>query len=179
MIVVCDMGPLQYLILIGCDHILPKLYDRVMVPSVIIEKEMSDAKTPALVRTWAQSPPDWLEVRDPKQILHIPTLGRTGVRGDGDRAVISLAIEEHAEFVLMDDTKARKQVAAKAREYDLKIEPLWMLEVLDEAAERGLIVDLQYKLEHLEQRTPFYVGEKARQVIKEMIQRDLERKHAQ
>ena len=30
MIAVCDMGPLQYLILIECDHILPQLFARVL-----------------------------------------------------------------------------------------------------------------------------------------------------
>jgi len=30
MTVVCDMGPLQYLILIGCDHVLPALFEDVL-----------------------------------------------------------------------------------------------------------------------------------------------------
>jgi hypothetical protein len=30
MIAVCDMGPLHYLVLIGCDHILPRIFDRVI-----------------------------------------------------------------------------------------------------------------------------------------------------
>ena len=47
--------------------------------------------------------------------------------------------------------------------------PLWTLEVLDEAAERGLINDLPERLAVLEHQTPFYVGEKARQVINEMV----------
>jgi predicted nucleic acid-binding protein len=179
MTVVCDMGPLQYLILIGCDHILSDLYDRVLTPTVVVEKEMSDPRTPAPVRAWAQSPPDWLEVRDPTQVLHIPTLGTTGVRGDGDRAAISLAIEVQADYVLMDDTKARKQVVVKAKEYGLKMQPVWMLEVLAEAAERGLVADLEQKLEHLEQRTPFYVGNQARQVLDAMLRRDHERKQTQ
>jgi len=32
MIAVCDMGPLQYLVLIGCDHILPRIFERVITP---------------------------------------------------------------------------------------------------------------------------------------------------
>jgi hypothetical protein len=54
-----------------------------------------------------------------------------------------------------------------------------MLEVLDEAAERGFIDDVSQKLEHLERQTNFYVGDKARAVIEAMKQRDLERKQAQ
>jgi predicted nucleic acid-binding protein len=177
MIVVCDMGPLHYLVLIGCDHILPAMFDRVLTARVIIDKEMNDLTTPEPVRRWAANPPQWLDVREPKHVEDISSLGKQGVRGDGDRAVISLALEEHADFVLMDDVKARKEVAARKKANQLEMEPLWTLEVLDEAAERGLIDDLPAKLEALEHETSFYVGEKARLVIDGMKQRDFERKH--
>jgi predicted nucleic acid-binding protein len=176
MIVVCDMGPLHYLVLIGCDHILPAMFDRVLTARVIIDKEMSDLDTPAPVRQWAANPPQWLEVREPKHVEDIPSLGKHGVRGDGDRAVISLALEECADFVVMDDVKARKEVLARAKAHQLEIEPLWTLEILDEAAERGLIDDLSVKLEALERNTSFYVGQKARSVIDGMKQRDFARK---
>ena len=170
MIAVCDMGPLQYLVLIGCDHILPRIFERVITARVVIEKEMSDLRTPEPVRRWAANPPQWLEILQPKQLEDIPSLGKEGVRGDGDRAIISLALEERADAVVMDDLKARRESKKRG------IEPLWMLEVLDEAAERGLIDDLGEKLEQLEHRTLFYVGEKARAVIEDMKLRDLQRK---
>jgi predicted nucleic acid-binding protein len=94
------------------------------------------------------------------------------VRGDGDRAIISLARELGADVLIMDDRKARREAKKRG------IESLWMLEVLDEAAERGLIDDLSEKPEHLVGRTPFYVGEKARAVIEDMKRRDNERKLA-
>jgi predicted nucleic acid-binding protein len=173
MIVVCEMGPLHYLVLIGCDHILPRIFDRVITARVVIEQEMADPHTPEPVRLWAASPPQWLEIREPQQVEDIPSLGRPGVRGDGDRAIISLARELGADFLIMDDRKARREAKKRG------IESLWMLEVLDEAAERGLIDDLSDRLDHLVGRTPFYVGEKARAVINEMKQRDNERKLAQ
>jgi predicted nucleic acid-binding protein len=95
------------------------------------------------------------------------------VRGDGDRAIISLAGEQGADVVVTDDVKARREVRKRG------IRPIWTLEVLEEAAERGLINDLSERLEHLELRTTFYVGEKARAVIDGMKRRDLERKQAQ
>ena len=54
-----------------------------------------------------------------------------------------------------------------------------MLEVLDEAAERGLINDLPARLTALEHQTPYYIGEKARHVIEGMLERDLQRKQSQ
>jgi hypothetical protein len=92
-ITVCDMGPLHYLVLIGCDHILPQIFDRVITARVVIES-------------------------------------------------------------------------------------LWTLQLLDEAAELGLIDDLTQRLEFLEARTSFYVGEKVRAVIDGMKKRDTERKLA-
>ena len=172
MIAVCDMGPLHYLVLIRAEHVLPQLFDRVVTARVVIEKEMSDPHAPELVRRWAASPPSWLEVKEPTRIEAIPVLGKIGVRGDGDRAIISLAREERADFVVMDDIKARREAKK------MGLQPLWMLEVLDEAAERGLINDLPERLEILEHQTRFYIGEKARAAIEAMKQRDHQRKQA-
>jgi predicted nucleic acid-binding protein len=144
----------------------------VLTARVVIEAEMSDPQAPEAVRRWAANPPPWLEVLEPKHIEGIPALGQQGVRGDGDRAVISLAREQQADFVVMDDIKARREARKRG------LETLWMLEVLDEAAQRGLINNLLEKLEYLEHRTSFYIGNKARLAIESMKQRDLERKRA-
>jgi hypothetical protein len=49
MTVVCDMGPLHYLVLIGAEYILPQLYTRVLtLPAVI--SELSRPATPEAVR---------------------------------------------------------------------------------------------------------------------------------
>ncbi len=172
MIVVCDMGPLHYLVLMETDHILPRLFTRVLTPPAVLV-EMNHPATPERVRRWAASPPEWLEVKQPLHIEDIPALGQKGTRGDGDRAVISLAREEGADFVVMDDIKARR--AAKTR----GCEPLWMLQVLDEGAERGFIGNLSQKLEYLEHQTSFYIGERARVIIADMKERDLQRRRAQ
>ena len=66
MIVVCDVGPLHYLVLIGAEHVLPELFTRVLTPPVVL-LEMSRPETPEPVRRWAGSPPQWLEVKQPLQ----------------------------------------------------------------------------------------------------------------
>ena len=172
MIAVCDMGPLHYLVLIGCDHILPLIFDRVITARVVIEQEMADPQTPEPVRHWAAHPPRWLEVLEPQQVEDIPSLGKPGMRGDGDRAVISLARELTADILIMDDRKARREANQRG------VRLIWMLDVLNEAAEREIIDDLCERLEHLVDRTPFYVGDKARAVIEDMKQRDRDRKLA-
>jgi predicted nucleic acid-binding protein len=172
MIIVADMGPLHYLVLIGAEHILPQLFTRVLTPPAVIA-EMSHPNTPEPVRRWASSPPPWLEVKEPAHIEDIPSLGRKGGRGAGEKAAIALAREEQADAILIDDKTGRR----KAKKRGLKL--LWMLEVLDEAADRGLVSDLAQKLDHLEQKTSFYVGKECKSVIQDMRQRDLQRKLAQ
>ena len=135
MIAVCDMGPLHYLVLIDADHILPRLFTRVLAPPAVLA-EMSRPETPEPVRRWAFSPPEWLEVKEPAQIEDIPSLGKKGTRGAGEKAAIALACEARADAILMDDKTGRRE--AKKRGLPL----IWMLEALEEAADRGLITDL-------------------------------------
>jgi predicted nucleic acid-binding protein len=170
MIVVSDMTPLHYLILIGCDQILPRLYERVFtVPAVM--REMDDASTPDVVRRWAAATPAWLHVQEPAHIEDIPRLGH-GKRGAGEKAAIALARELHADIVLMDDKKAIQEAQKRG------LRPVRMLTILDAAAERGFVEDLPSVLDHLEQRTPFYVSKECKRVNEEMKRRDRQRTQA-
>jgi hypothetical protein len=67
MIIVADMGPLHYLVLIGAQQILSQLFTRVLTPPAVIA-EMSHPDTPEPVRQWAASPPEWLEIKEPAHI---------------------------------------------------------------------------------------------------------------
>jgi predicted nucleic acid-binding protein len=51
MIVVADTAPLNYLIQIDCDGLLPKLYGRIVVPVSVVQ-ELGHAAAPAAVRRW-------------------------------------------------------------------------------------------------------------------------------
>jgi predicted nucleic acid-binding protein len=165
MIIVCDMGPLHYLVLIGTEHVLPRLFTRVLAPPAVIA-EMSHADAPEAVRLWASSPPPWLEIKEPDLIEEIPALGRKGSRGAGEKAAIALARQEGADAILMDDKDGQRE----ARKRGLR--PVWMLTVLDQAAAQGLVSDLPERLDQLVQKTSFYVGRECRQVIEVMKQRD-------
>ncbi len=60
-VVVADTSPLNYLIQIHCDHVLPALYERVFVPAAVVE-ELDHPRTTAAVRTWLANTPAWLVV---------------------------------------------------------------------------------------------------------------------
>jgi hypothetical protein len=83
MIVVSNTTPLNDLILIESDHVLPALFGRVYAPSAVL-KELSHPKSPEAVRVWASHPPARLTVQDPSQIgpskLGLGWPRKTGVR---------------------------------------------------------------------------------------------------
>jgi hypothetical protein len=64
-------------------------------------------------------------VKKPSVIEDIPSLGKKGTRGAGEKAAISLAREEGVETILMDDNTARREAKKRG------LKPLWLLEVLE------------------------------------------------
>lgn len=177
--VVCDANTLRYMFQIGCHDVLPKLFPRVITSEQVL-KEMRHPHTPESVRFWAENPSSWLKVEEPRQLLDLPAVGRKGVKGDGERAVISLALEGRAQVVLTDDDAARKQLKklSEALPPEKRPQHQWMLQVLQAADERGLINSLPDRLEYLIYQTKYNVGEKALGIIRQMIRESLERTRA-
>ena len=62
MIVVADTSPINYLIQINCDSLLPKLYGRVVIPESVI-RELGHPSSPTAVKHWLSSMPEWIDVR--------------------------------------------------------------------------------------------------------------------
>ncbi|WP_435016003.1 DUF3368 domain-containing protein [Tundrisphaera sp. TA3] len=137
MIVVSDTTPLNYLILIGEQEVLARLFGQVIIPPAVLE-EMRREKAPEPVRAWAKNLPDWVTVRAPVQILP----GLTAKLHEGEIHAISLAAELNAatgprlDWILIDDWDARK--AARALKFPL----LGTINILEEAAVRGFL-DIQ------------------------------------
>jgi predicted nucleic acid-binding protein len=126
MIVVSDTSPLNYLVLIGADHVLPVLFGQVIAPSVVLI-EMQHSKAPLKVQSWAMNPPDWLEVRSPTSVSKI------GALGPGKLAAIALAQELKADAILIDE---RDGTAAAER---LGIAVIGTLAILGLGAEQNLL----------------------------------------
>jgi predicted nucleic acid-binding protein len=109
--VIADSIPLHYLVLIDQAAILPTLFRRVLIPPMVAE-ELQHARTPAPVRAWMSSPPEWLEIRIPHQQPEAVLLRL----GAGEREAIVLAQEVQATLLLMDDLEGvRKPCAALFR----------------------------------------------------------------
>ena len=99
MIVISDTSPLNYLVLIGQDSVLPILFDRVAAPPAVIA-ELGHHGSPQVVRDWAAAPPAWLEILTPATIDSALGLGA------GETEAIGLARELHADTLLIDERKA-------------------------------------------------------------------------
>ncbi len=126
--VIADTGPINYLILIEHIDVLPKLFQRVIFPSVVRD-ELADA--PPMVRHWIANAPAWIEVR---QTTHVYDAALEAEKLDaGEEDAIALAMEIHADLLLMDD---REGVTAARRK---GIEVTGTLGVLGLAAQRGLL----------------------------------------
>jgi predicted nucleic acid-binding protein len=146
-LVVADTSPLRFLVEIGCEHVLPQLFQRVWIPGAVAG-ELRHARTPELVRCWSERLPSWVEVRE----ISTPGFDPDSAEMDrGEWEAIELARQIHAHLLLIDD-RAGVQ-AARAQGFTVT----GTLGVLVEAAAARLI-EIEEALEKLGQtkfrRTP-------------------------
>src|SRR4051812_37025945 len=104
MLVIADTSPLNYLVWIDQVELLPKLYDRVLIPSAV-RRELLAREAPAAVQHWAQNLPVWAEIVDPDpEFLKEPAWKDFG---DGERAGLAIASTRQPIFLLIDEWAAR------------------------------------------------------------------------
>lgn len=63
MIVIADTTPINYLVLIGEQELLPALFCQVILPDAVFRELLATA-TPQVVRQWLANHPQWLEIRN-------------------------------------------------------------------------------------------------------------------
>ena len=167
MLVIADTSPLNYLILIDAIELLPRLYQRVILPRAAWQ-ELQHISTPPAVAQWAQMLPDWIEIREAPE----PTDPALAVLGSGEKQALAIAeLYQHKEEVLLllDEQAARQQAARR------KLAATGTLGVLKAAAVQRL-VDLATVFGRLRQ-TNFRV--KAT-LLQQMLDEETERKqHAE
>lgn len=130
MLVIADTSPLNYLVWIGLDSILPALYSRIVIPPEV-HSELLARETPTIVREWANQLPTWVEIRN-LSYIH-PVDADLEALDSGERAAIRLAMELKPAALLIDERAG----SAVARRIGFNV--TGTLGVLDLAAERKLI----------------------------------------
>lgn len=157
MIVVADTSPINYLILIGEEKLLPKLFGRVIIPHVVFD-ELQAAGASAEVREWANKLPEWIEIKQTK----LTADSALDILDAGEREAILLAQELVADLLLVDDRQARQAAT------DFGIAITGTLGILDKAAREGLI-DLDAAIKRM-QKTNFRIADDLIQkLIKESV----------
>ena len=145
---VSNTTPLRYLIAIEQEHLLGQLFEKVFVP-VAVHEELTEARTPEIVRRCVISLPTWLEVRtvEETQTTAFPvTLHR------GEREAILLAETLRADVLLIDEQIGR--TIALSRNLPLS----GTLGVLERADTKGLVNDFPQILRRLK-ASGFFITE--------------------
>ena len=128
MIVVSDTSSICYLILIDEVHLLPQLFEQIIIPPRVRDELLAPG-SPEEVRAWMEEAPDWLKIQGARLV---PTAVAVGLHA-GERDVLALAIELPADLVILDDGAARRRAA------ELGLKFTGLLGVLDRAARRQRI----------------------------------------
>ena len=164
MAAVADSSSLNYLILIDASHILPELFDRVLIPEAVAQ-ELQSLGTPPEVVEWMSQSPSWLGFSSLASPLEGEGLDSLGA---GEREAIGLALELGPDtYLLIDEARGRREANRRQVRY------IGTLGVIDRAAARGF-VDLPSVLERLLQ-TSFYVTP---DLLKTLLENDARRKQS-
>jgi predicted nucleic acid-binding protein len=126
MLVVADSSPLIVLVQIGHIEVLPKLFGQIVIPPAV-DAELRSSHRPEPVREYFATGPAWLGIRRPVSVLPIPGLHL------GETEALSLAVELHADVLLVDERRAYREAVAR------HLNAIGTVRVLERAAEEKLL----------------------------------------
>ena len=127
-LVIADTSPINYLIQIHQIELLPRLFERVALPSTV-QSELSHVRAPLPVQERIANPPGWLEIHATPDVTQVALEGLD----EGETAAIALAEALHADLLLIDEREGFRIAMRRG------LPATGTLGVLDLAAERGLV----------------------------------------
>jgi predicted nucleic acid-binding protein len=149
-IVVSDTSPITNLVAIGYLELLQQLYGQIMVPPAVYRELTRGGETvPGYkeVQTF-----DWITVQPVNDSeLVISLLDRLD---EGEAEAIALAIEQQADWLLIDEELGRQVAEA----YQIRFTGI--LGVLIEAKHRGFVAEVKPVLDSLINNAEFWVSER-------------------
>jgi len=108
MIVVADTSPIHYLVQLGIADLLPALYEKVLLPSAVVE-ELRHPKAAAEMAPWLMSLPAWIGI-EPQTPDPDPPLA---FLDPGEREAIQIAERHRPCWLLIDEKKGRREAARR------------------------------------------------------------------
>jgi len=149
MIVVSNTSPLTNMAAVGQVDLLPRLYQKVIVPTGVWDELLNPEKI------WtgksAIESAGWVEQKAVQNQALVTALQRDLDKGESE--CIALALELNADFVIMDEREGRR--AARG----LGLEVIGVLGVLIEAKAKGLIQEVRPHMDSLRQSAGFYLSD--------------------
>lgn len=137
--VICDTSSIQYLYQLELLHIIPKLANKVFVPTAVVEEintgHSLGVDLPKLEEL------DWVIIRRPISELALPLVANLG---PGETEVLMLALEMREAVAVLDDGPAREM----AETLDLHL--TGTLGLLLDAKKTGLVPTLRPLLDKLQ-----------------------------
>lgn len=148
MTVVTDTSVVLNLCVIEQQEVLPRLFGDVLAPTEVVFEfqrlATEDARFQGLVF------PCFIQIAAPVQLL--PSLAAARRLQAGEIAALSLAVERHADAVLLDER------AGRAAAVSLGLRPVGLLGILLEAKDSAMIPALAPLLDRLEHVADFWIG---------------------
>jgi len=151
MIVIADTSPINYLLLIDQIDLLPRLFQKIIIPEVVRD-EMIAPGAPLVLQKWIANPPSWLTIQA------VSVIDETlSALDPGEQAAITLAQTLSADLLIIDERLGRKIAG------DRGLAVIGTLGILDDAATQGFI-DLPETIAQL-QKTNFRVSRRIIQAL--------------
>jgi predicted nucleic acid-binding protein len=141
MLVVSDTSPVSSLLQIGRVELLRDLFGNVCVPTAVRDE----------LRRFHQTLPAFLEVRHVADQPRVQSLLTSLDVGEAEAIV--LALESHADYLLVDERRGRA-IAAQAG-----VPVIGLLGVLLLARKRNLIASVKNSIDELQATAGFYVAD--------------------
>ena len=154
MIAVSNTTPLRNMIAIEQENLLGQLFERVFVP-VAVRAELTETRTPEMVRRSVLSLPAWFEVRAVKETEET---GFPVTLHQGEREAILLAEALRSDVLLIDEQIGR--TVALSRNLPLS----GTLGVLERSDTMGLVTDFPQTLKSLKS-SGFFIAEALEQEL--------------
>jgi uncharacterized protein len=148
MIVVADTSVILNLRCVGQDDLLPTLFHEVWIPDEVrLEFERLSRHQP---RFQALELPAWAQIKAaapvPARLATMPNLHA------GETAALALALESHADAVLMDESAGRRAGQM------LGLPVIGVLGVLMQAHKSGLLPEVKPVIKRLEDEAGFWLA---------------------
>jgi predicted nucleic acid-binding protein len=159
---VSNTTPLRYLIAIEQEHLLGQLFEKVLA-SVGVHEELTDVRTPEMVRRTVLSFPPWYEVHTVQegQTTKFPVMLHRG-----EREAILLAEAVRADVLVIDEQIGRDIASSR------NLPVSGTLGILERADTLQLVRDFPLILKQLKS-SGFFIGER---LERELLQRHLARR---